>query len=243
MGAGRSGSSRWLSLAWWTSVSGLMTALGTLLAAAALVVAVVAWWMPRQPAADPVGPSPAASSADSRTRLLRSPWLGLEFYRDGQRLPIFATPQKSSYDRSRDVVEVDVGGGPFEIRTPALPRDRGLEVCAWTDDSVFAEVQQDEAVTEQSPFYVYKAMADSAAGSGTLFLDHDAFNAFFSERITHISAQQDAVYVSSFEVPERVTPLNANLGPHSTVYLVVFVDRDKDDVTDLDEYEFVVLRR
>jgi len=240
---GSPGSPRWMSLAWWTSVSGLMTALGTLLAAAALVVAVVAWWMPRQPAPDPVRPSPSTSTADSRTRLIRSPWLGLEFYRDGQRLPTFAAPRSSSYDRSADVVEVDVGGGPFEIRTPALPRDEGLKICAWTDDSVFAEVQQDEAVTVESPFFIGKGMADSAAGSGTLFLDHDAFNAFFSERISHLSAQQDAVYVSSFEVPERQTPLNANLGPRSTVYLVVFVDRDKDDVTDLDEYEFVVLRR
>lgn len=221
-----------------------MTAIGTLLAAAGLIIATVAWLKPRPAAPEESRTAPSASSSVSRSGLFRTPWLGLEFYRDDRRLPIVPQPQPLGYDRSRDIVEVEVGEAPFEIRMPALPPDEGMRICAWVDDSIFAKVLQDKTVTIDSPFMTGKGMADTAAGSGALYLDNDAFNYFKGTRLAHIGEHQDAAYISSFEVPERVRPdLTADFGPHTSVYLVVYINRDGDDMTDSGEYEFVVLRR
>jgi hypothetical protein len=181
MGEKLNRSARWRSLTWWTSISGLMTAVGTLLAAAGLIIATVAWLKPRS-APDESAPTPGASPSVNRSGLFRTPWLGLEFYRDAQRLAVLPRPQPSKYDRSKDIVEVEVGEAPFELRTPALPRDVGMRVCAWVDDSIFDKVRPDEAITFESPFVTGKGMADSAAGSGVLFLNNDAFNYFRGER-------------------------------------------------------------
>lgn len=75
-------------------------------------------------------------------------------------------------------------------------------------------------------------MADTTAGSGSLTLDNDAFNYFVEDRLSHISAQQDAIYISYF-YPSGL------LGPHDSVYLVIYIDRKQDGRLDAEDYEFV----
>jgi hypothetical protein len=231
---------RWRSLTWWTSISGLMTAAGTLLAAASLVVATFAWLQPKSPT--PTDSGSSATPTPTRARpglLLRTPWLGLEFYRDDHRLPIYPAAPAVDADDPHAPVEVTIGDQPFEVRLPALGDDQAIGICAWTDASIFRKVVQDQAITERSPFIAGKGMADTSAGSGVLFLNDDAFNYFGGERVSRITDHQDAIYVSSIEAAGE----DRQEAARSSVYLAIFLDRDSDNVTDNGEYEFVVLHR
>lgn len=67
--------------------------------------------------------------------LVKTPWLGLELYCDGERLPVYDRSNGSGHG----VAEVTIGAAPFEIRSRTLPED-GMGICAWTDDSIFAKI-------------------------------------------------------------------------------------------------------
>lgn len=236
------------SLTWWTSVSGVMTAIGTLIAAASLLVAAVAWLRPQSPAgggppaAAPSGAqsprSPAASPR--RPALFRTPWLALEFYRDDKRLPIYEQVRGGD---DQNAMQVPIGGDPFEIRIPTVPAKVGMRICAWIDDSIYGAVRPGTRVPFSSPFGEGRGMGDSVAGDGRLAINNEEFNYFIDERLAHVSDRMDAVYVSDFSIGGSVRDELSGIEPTRTIYLTVYVDRDNDRVSDIGEYEFIELRR
>lgn len=227
---------RFTSLEWWTSITGVVTALSALVAVVALVVSVGAWLFPRAPeTAETAGGCPQ-QNGNGRTALARSPWMGLEFYCGGERLPLYSgTPDAGG----RDVTEVDVGVAPFEIHAGC--DGEKIAICAWTDDSVFAGIRvgQEPFADPASPFAVGKGMADTAAGSGTLYLNKDAQNYFAEGRVAKLGNGTFALFVSGFLNAEDDTVP----APGDDVYLIVFADVGRDGAVDSEDFELVVLRR
>lgn len=215
-----------------------MTAVGTVLAALSLAVAIGAWLRPSNGPADGQKGGDASSGSSG---LFRTPWLGLEFWQGDTRVPMAEVPNEGNAD-GREVVRVDVGTKPFQMRVPKLPREVAVQVCGWIDDSIFILEQGRKA--EDIPFLQPgTGMADTAAGSGSLVITNEAQNYYAERRIASLSSEQDGVYVSSVSYPYWIDASVPPLQPTTDVYLVVNIDLNKDDVVDHDEYEYLLLNR
>lgn len=231
--------SRLRSLEWWSSLAGVMTAVGTGLAALSLAVAIGAWLRPQNGAAD--GRNNGAASSGS-SGLFRTPWLGLEFWHGDTRVPMVEVPNEDDADTGREVVRVDVGTKPFQMRVPKLPREVAVQVCGWIDDSIFI-LEQGRKIEDIPFLQPGTGMADTAAGSGSLLVTNQAQNYFAGRRIASLSSEQDGVYVSSIGYPYWVDASVPPLQPTTDVYLAIHIDLNNDDIVDHDEYEYVLLNR
>jgi hypothetical protein len=86
-------------------------------------------------------------------------------------------------------------------------------------------------------------MADTAAGSGSLVVTNEAQNYFAERRVASISSEQDGIYVSSIEYPYWIDPSVPRLEATTDIYLVIYIDLNKNDIVEDDEYEYVLLNR
>jgi hypothetical protein len=165
--------------------------------------------------------------------LARTPELGLEFAQEGSERDL--REEKLTPGR----VRVSMRRGPFEIRFPVLAKDVALEICAWTDDSVFSAIHDGKPV-EDTPFGPGRGMADTHSGSSTLMLDNEAMNYLVGERIIPVSEYFSRVYFG--QTLGGPSDLEKPLAQQKDdLYLTVVVDKNKNKVFDLGEYEFIVL--
>jgi hypothetical protein len=193
----------------------------------------------KSPPSNPVALSSNANAnarpTESRapTDYLHSPWLGLEVWQDGKARGMF----KVDLRRTR----VSLSREPFELRVPRLKDDPPILVTAWTTDSIFDQLKQDEKVDTESSSYFnpYKAMADTPAGSASLMLDDDAHYVYDEDRMKPISESQNTIFISSI--------LSTNNEERSLkdqmddVYLVIFRDLNHNEIVENGEYEFLIL--
>jgi len=168
-------------------------------------------------------------------QLARTPRLGLEFWQNGAQ-------DAMSFDQQgeKDVVTVAMKKAPFELRFPKQTKGVPVQVCAWTDASVFS-VQNGAPVSSSQYFRPGTGIADYEYGSGTLYLNNEGHNHFAGTRIAAQSATEDKVYVAQTWRDRQATPLQQRQGD---LYLTVFIDKNKDgefQLTGPAEYEFVVL--
>lgn len=225
------------SAQWWSTQSGVLTAVGTLVAVLGLAFSVITWLKPH-PGGDTPGGTPTSATTAPAIAMQRTPSLGIEFWQaKGQDNIAFRNGDPNS-----DVVDVTLDGTPFEARFPASYATAGVYICAWSDDSIF-NITQGADGSDHYCFGFGRGMADSGFGSGTLTLSKDGFNAFAGDRLGRVSDAQDKIYVSGFDTvtdagSSPVVPIAKQRTP---VYLVVWVDADQDHVFDAGEYEYLVL--
>ena len=191
---------------------------------------------------NPVGLTSNVNSSNANARptetraptdYLRSPWLALEVWQDGKASGMF----KVDLRRTR----VSLGREPFEIRVPRLKDDPPVLVAAWTGDSIFSQLKQDEKLDIEATSYFnpYKAMADTPAGSASLMLNDDAHYVYDEDRLKHISDSQSTIFISSI-FPKDGEERSLK-GQTDDVYLVVFRDLNHNETVDNGEYEFLIL--
>ncbi|GAA2647473.1 hypothetical protein GCM10010412_011000 [Nonomuraea recticatena] len=184
------------------------------------------------------GPTPSPSTATSQGtpagQLARSPRLGLEFWQDGAPSLLTLT------DLERPVTTVAMKRAPFELRFPTLPKDTPLQICAWTDASVFSVT--DGGRTDDHPcFAPGTGIADYEHGSGTLYLNNAGHNHLVGSRVAAHSSTQDKVLFASLFQGGAASPVAQRQGE---LYLTVFVDLDGDGAfkrAGEGEYEYLVL--
>ncbi|MBN6057241.1 protein kinase, partial [Nonomuraea sp. RK-328] len=204
-------------------------------AAAALVVAVfLTKDLGRGPGPTPT-PTPSTTPAASTAgQLSRTPRLGLEVWQDGAASPL------SLSDLDRPVTTADMKRTPFELRFPTLKKDEALQVCAWTDDSVFS-ITGGGKVADHPCFRPGTGIADYEYGSGRLYLNNEGHNYLIGTRVSHQSDTQDKVFVSRFFRDKADTSV---ADQRRDVYLTVFRDLDGDGTfkrAGEGEYEYMVL--
>lgn len=219
--------------------------IGASLVAAAVAVATVAVTlalnMDRPPAtptssASP-SPSPSASASSSSpapNQITRSPRLGIEAWQGG------AASTMTISSPETPVSTIALKAEPFELRFPSLKKDQAVQICAWTDDSVF-RIQEGAKTEDHTCYAPGTGISDFEHGSATLFLHIEGHNYLIDTRMTKHSEDQDKVMFSRIQLGDSATPVGEWKGD---VYLSVFIDRDGDrtfDRTGPAEYEYVVL--
>jgi hypothetical protein len=178
------------------------------------------------------GAAPASSGADGR-EMLHSPWLGLRFVQSGEEARLSA--------RDLLTTEVRLRRRPFLLLLPRRGKDDVYRITAWTDASIFglAPVGRAPEMDDGDNYFgPGTGIADTSAGSGTLFLDDRAHNHLAGLRLGP-DPDRHQVYYSTVFAQRVATPIERLDAP---LYLVAFHDEDRDGVMEHGEYEFLILR-
>ncbi len=181
----------------------------------------------------------AAPLCAKEPALEHSPWLALRFEQDGAGVPITAIDTLRS--------EVTLKKRPFTIVLPVRGEDDAYLLTAWTSDSIFADALPDErarAWTEtELPFYFtpYTAMADTAAGSGTLMLNAEGHHHLSGLRLGPDRDRHAVSFAQVLEIDGAERREYAMRKVDGPLYLVVWFDEDGDGVMRHGEYEFLEL--
>jgi serine/threonine protein kinase len=174
----------------------------------------------------------AGSSAATAGDVLRSLSLGIEVWQNGKAVPLFRG------DQDPPVITATIKSAPFELRFPTLAQGKALQICAWTDDSVF-DIQRGGDVSANTCFRPGTGVADYAQGSGTLYLrNNDGHNYLAGNRVAHEDASQDKFYVSQIFRNKTQTPMADFTG---TLYLAAYIDANGDKKFDATEYDYLKL--
>ncbi len=187
-----------------------------------------------QPSPPTGSPTSPGASAQAAGQVARTPRLGLEFWQGGALAPMVLD------DLDDAVTTVTLKGAPFELRFPQLTGDRALQICAWTDRSVFA-IEDGGKVADHRCFRPGTGLADYEYGSGTLFLDDEGHNHLAGTRVARHSAALDKVLFSTVFRDDVSTPMAEQ---RQDLHLAVFTDLDGDGTfkkAGEGEYEYVVL--
>ncbi len=168
-------------------------------------------------------------SANDLATIDRSPWLGIEFWQDKQPCEMYLIDERST--------RVSLRPSRFELRVPKLFDDPSIQVAAWTDRRLFDAVKAEVPIAD-IPFYQPgTGVADSTFGFGALTLSNEAHNYFYGQRLK-ASGDYYAVGLSTLNSGDESRPLAQQKAP---LYLVVYVDLNRDEIVGNEEFEFFVL--
>jgi hypothetical protein len=179
----------------------------------------------------------AAGSAPAREKgveIIHTPWLALRFVQDGKEAPMVR--------RNLYLAEVRLRRAPFRLLLPKRGPDDVYQLCAWTDDSIFSIAYGGERPRRPDapePFYFSPGtgIADSEAGSGTLYLRNDGHNYLIGLRLGPDPDRHEVQY-STLWNERGETRIEDVDGP---LYLVAFFDEDKDGRLENGEYDLIKL--
>lgn len=172
-------------------------------------------------------------SEDKPTDLTVTPQTGLQIWQNNVQNDMFGT--YGDYDV---IVTIPMSSGPFELRTPKQPEGVGIGIAAWTDDSIFG--LETGTSTEPTQFNLGKRMATTAFGNATLVLTNEFYNYFVDNAVASHSDSQDKIFFSAIgrTDPFRRFPLTDQ---SEDLFLVVFIDKNEDEIFDGGELEYMVL--
>lgn len=207
-------------------------AIGTGIAALALVVGIIQWLFPQGAGGtDPGGQPPASASASPRPKsdLERTPMIGYEFWQNDVPALMKRGPDTPAY-----VTDVTLAAQPFEIRLPKPPGTEAVRIGAWSDDSIFS-IPQGADFADHQQFGFGRGMANGKYFDGALYLDNQAMNYLVGDQLTELTAATAKIVVSRF----GDTPIQQWSAP---VYLTIFIDNNHNGRFDNTEYEYIILR-
>ena len=165
----------------------------------------------------------------SRAGLYSTPWLGIDFRQNGQRAYMeYVDPYTT---------RVELSSGPFEFQLPRRGDDPGIGVVAWTDGSIHEAISGSMGISEVAYFAPGTGIADTEYGSGTLYLNNEAHNYFYGNRLHSTGQGRGAVAITSIWNGKDVHASDWR----KPMYLVMFHDLDRDNIVDNGEYEKIVL--
>lgn len=132
---------------------------------------------------------------------------------------------------------VTLSQSPFRLRFPVVPIDNGPRVCAWTDDSIFT-FKAGTGIDQYPCLKPGSALPTPAIGATDLVLSKDGHNNLVGDRLVEVDDGYDQVSFASIQSsPTDDTPV----GWSTTIYLAIFLDKNKNDIVDKGEYDFVIL--
>jgi hypothetical protein len=175
-----------------------------------------------------------ASAREPRAEVIHTPWLALRFVQDGKEARLI---RRNLYS-----TEVKLRRAPFRLLLPKRGPNDVYQLCAWTDDSIFSIAYRGERPRlpdAPEPFYfsLGTGIADTEAGSGTLYLRNDGHNYLIGLRLGPDPDRHEVQYSTVWK--ERTeTVIEQVEGP---LYLVAFFDEDRDGRMENGEYELITL--
>jgi len=132
---------------------------------------------------------------------------------------------------------VNMISGYFEIRSPA----EMTQVCAWKDESVFEKVKADTDIMKDfgSCMFLYKSMAMSKDADYLILSKGNVQSLNEVHGTKKISDEEYAHTVTHFLVEGKPISKQSIGEP---VYLVVWIDDNKDKIIDEDEFDRLILK-
>jgi hypothetical protein len=186
-----------------------------------------------------LAPGFAAEARDRRdlpTEVAHTPWLALRFEQDGKPVRLV--------NRDMRTTEVELAPRPFRIIFPRNAPDIAYQLCAWTEDSIFRQLvsratDRDLNKGSEHPCFGFgTGMADTEAGSGQLMLNDEGHNYLIDLRLGPDPDHPFVYYSALWTRGAGEMPIAEARRP---VYMIAFHDRDRDDLLDNAEYDFLVL--
>jgi hypothetical protein len=201
-------------------------AVGTIGSAITVTGQAATWWTNHT--ARPTPPTP-------QSEFLNTPKLGLQFWQGGQQARM-----SSLQAGGEEGVQVFLKRSALEIWFPSVGTQTEIQVLAWTDNSIFS-IKRDGDINNSPAFHPGTGIADSAFGSGTLFVNNEAHNALYGDRIRPAANGMQKIYVSNLWSPSDThgIPIGAS---HGQLYLTVYIDKNQDHRFAFDDYEYIVLQ-
>ncbi len=175
---------------------------------------------------------PTAITADmpiDTSEVLRSPWLGVEVWQANQQCSLSLSDERTMHLRLQPE--------PFELRFPKVVEDPAIQISAWTDASLFAQIGIGVSVADIPFLLPGTGMADSTFGFGELMLAQDAHNYCQGTRLLKMNDQL-AIRFSSIGLNGQRYPFSKQ---RDSLYLVIYIDLNGNTLVDNDEYEFYTL--
>ena len=116
--------------------------------------------------------TPVSSTVPApRSDYLRSPWLGIEIWQDGVRNPLL---RDSALPGGDDLVRIPMKASPFEIRFPTAKAGSVVSITGSLDREILSQIRVGMKVDDVPYFNPGTGMADTAFGSGELWLTSEA---------------------------------------------------------------------
>jgi hypothetical protein len=166
------------------------------------------------------------------TEFDRTPHMGLEFWQGDEEAPMF-------YRDDQESIRVELDGAPFVMRLPRVGGKTAVEVCAWTDDSLFGRLRPGLPADRIPCLREGRGLADQEYSSGRLYLDKEGKNYLIGTRLRPHSDQQDQAFFA--KVSSRTRGEHPFADQKVPIFLILFVDRTPNRVVDHGEYESVEL--
>ena len=134
-----------------------------------------------------------------------------------------------------DVIALNLSTEPFDISYPGS----ALNLCAWTDDSIFDKAKSGTDTMQDftSCMLVYKSMAMAANATNLYLSDGSGFSLNTSHGSTVLSEKRSTYHVTHFEHEGKGNEVVKFSSLEGAVYLVAWIDKDKNKVIDDGEFE------
>ncbi|GEM_PF-6972034 len=167
-----------------------------------------------------------------------SPWLGISFYQDGEKVDMVSVdPLRKEYDR----IKVKMEAKPFEIQIPIRTGNDRVRICVWRNDSIFSEVSLKSAIENSSVFSSMAALEAPVFSPPELFISNVKHNFYSGERLNSYSLFYNRIPVSMFSFPQDKSKRYHLSKQKGTLYMVVFMDLDMDGLFEREEVEYFIL--
>lgn len=177
---------------------------------------------------DSRSPSGTTTSEEAPAELRASPVLGLQLWQGGE-----LSPMNLQQAGGRDVVLTDLEAAPFEVRLPKRKSDVAVQLCAWTDASLFT-LEPGMKEVDIPYFMPGTGYADERSGRMTLFVGKDGHNHLVQERVASHSGEQEQILFGAIVSTEGNEEFFTG-----DVFVVAFIDVNENETVDAGEFEYL----
>ncbi|BCW69722.1 hypothetical protein NicSoilB8_07660 [Arthrobacter sp. NicSoilB8] len=172
---------------------------------------------------------------DPPSEFEQTPKLGLQFLQDGVQVGMHSAD-------SSDITSIRLKmlTKPFELRFPQPPPHVAVQICGWTDSSVFDLPAQGVRMEDAGCFAPGHGVADYEYASGRMVIAREGMNYLVDNRIIPAGDGKGKTYFSTIVTePYATVPLTKLKG--KTLFLTVVIDYNSDQFISFGEYEYVEL--
>ena len=134
-----------------------------------------------------------------------------------------------------DVIGLNLSTEPFDISYPGS----ALNLCAWTDDSIFEKAKSgtDTMSDFTSCMFIYKSIAMAKKATNFYLSDGGGFTLNTAHGSTMLSEKRSTYHVTHFVHEGKGSEAVKFSSLDGAVYLVAWIDKDKNQVIDDGEFE------
>jgi hypothetical protein len=212
----------------WKVLAGVAAAIVLLSGVATAFGQTTSWWQQLHSTPPPSVPP---------SQLDRTPILGVQLWQSGERARMALRTDSKGLEAA---VDVYLKKAPFEIWFPALGANDEMQLCAWTDNTLFTMFAPNSPLPEGPPFGLGTGLADYEFTSGTLYVTKDGHNALFGSRLAPAGNGMQKMYVSTLTT--KAAPQGVPIAKFSgDLYIALYIDKRNDNKFDWGEFEYIQL--